>query len=44
VASDVFVALDVARERVQHVYKVWEVGGPPTCVIEVTSPSTANED
>ena len=43
VCPDVFVAKGVSKER-RRIYKVWEEGGVPCLVIEVTSASTRGED
>src|SRR3712207_1782755 len=42
-APDVFVALGVPN-RVRDSYKIWEEGKAPDLVIEMTSPSTKQED
>ncbi|MEM6364347.1 MAG: Uma2 family endonuclease [Planctomycetota bacterium] len=43
VVPDVFVVLN-CDPSMRRVYKMWSDGGPPTCVIEVTSQSTRRED
>jgi len=43
ISPDVFVTLGADKHTDRRVYKTWE-DGPPTFVIEVTSPSTRRED
>lgn len=43
VVPDVFVVRD-CDPSMRRVYKTWADGGPPDCVIEVTSKSTRRED
>lgn len=43
ISPDVFVTLGAAKLPERRIYKTWE-DGPPTFVIEVTSPSTRRED
>jgi Uma2 family endonuclease len=43
VSPDVFVTLGIDKHADRRVYKTWE-DGPPSIVIEVTSPSTRRED
>ena len=43
VVPDIFVAFGVPNED-RHWYKLWEVGKAPDFVIEVASPSTAQDD
>ena len=41
---DVFFVRGVSRDRPRRVYKLWEEGKAPSLIIEITSPSTKNED
>src|SRR4051794_16966170 len=43
-APDVFLARGVDKSRRRGVYKTWEEGHAPDLVIELTSPSTKEED
>ena len=43
VVPDVFVVLN-CDPSMRRVYKMWQDGGPPCCVIEVTSKATRRED
>lgn len=41
---DVFFVRGVSRDRPRRIYKLWEEGKAPSLILEITSPSTRNED